>query len=104
MWFLRLAVRRSVVDDLLVPSPPERRSDCLTPLNLSSAINRGGNSSSSVTFGQDFMAKMEAFFERQTEFNDRLEQRVAERLEKERENLTPAMSKRLPKALSVSDL
>lgn len=50
------------------------------------------------------MAKMEAFFERQTEFNDRLEQRVAERLEKERENLTPATSKRLPKALSVSDL
>ena len=50
------------------------------------------------------MAKMEAFFERQIEFIDRLEQRVAERLEKERENLTPAMSKRLPKTLSVSDL
>ena len=92
---------RSVVDDLLVPSPPVRRSDCLTPLNLSSAINRGGNSSSSVAFGQDFMAKMDAFFERQTEFNDRLEQRVAERLEKEREK---ANSKRLPKAVSVSDL
>ena len=76
---------RSVVDDHLVPSPPEGRSDCLTPLNLSSAINRGGNSSSSVTFGQDFMAKMEAFFERQTEFNDHLEQQVAERLEKEQE-------------------
>ena len=27
------------------------------------------------------MAKMEAFFEKQKEFNDRLEQRVAERLE-----------------------
>lgn len=93
-------------DDLVVPRPPERRSDYLTPLNLSSTINRGGSTSANVTpaFGHDFMAKMEAFFERQKELNDRLEQRVAEHLEKERENLRPAQSRRLPKGISVSDL
>lgn len=84
----------------LIPSPPgenaSNRSRCLAPL----AINQGDRSTSA----DDIMAKMEAFFERQKEFNDRLEQRVAERLEaeKERENSRPRQCKRLPKELLVS--
>lgn len=83
----------------IIPSPPDsasNRSRCLAPLD----INRGDT----CTSADDIMAKMEAFFERQKEFNDRLEQRVAERLEaeKERENSRPRQCKRLPKELLVS--
>ena len=60
---------------LLIPSPPgenaSNRSRCLAPL----AINQGDRSTSA----DDIMAKMEAFFERQKEFNDRLEQEAGSR-------------------------
>ncbi|XP_068730553.1 uncharacterized protein [Montipora capricornis] len=50
------------------------------------------------------MARMEAFFEQQQQFNERLEQRVTEHLTNERENSTTRarMKKRLPKELSGS--
>ena len=50
------------------------------------------------------MTKIEAFYERQNEFNKRLEQRVSEHLTKEREDSRAPRNKRLPKELSVSHL
>ena len=90
-------------DAAVIPSVPGdgRRNRCLDALNLpSAALNQ-----EDATVTTDFMAKLEAFFERQKGFNERMEQRVSESLAKERESGTPrTSSKRLPKALSVSHL
>ena len=75
------------------------RARCLTPLNLGSLLNQ-------ETRGSDISGKLEAFFARQHEFNERLEQRIAEAAElrtreKERENEKEGQRK-LSKALSES--
>ena len=92
-----------MLDAALIPIVPgdSRRNRCLDALNLPLAtLNQ-----EEATVLTDFMAKLEAFFERQRGLNERLEQRVGESLSKEQEIATlQTSSKRMPKALSVSHL
>ena len=95
----------STRSQVLIPRAPMQdadggasRSRCLTPLNLSSLINQQRQ--------DNIMEQLEAFFVRQQEFNERLEQRVTVAAEcaqeKERQNAIPAAQTKVSKALSVS--
>lgn len=90
-----------------IPRPPENenRRRCLEPLNLGPSLQTesmvDGRNAANIE-NNNFMARIEAFFEQQKKFNERLEQRVTENLTNERENLTTPLKKRLPKELSVS--
>ena len=96
-----------------IPRPPapnassENRRRCLEPLNLGSSLHAGllDERRAANLIDNHFIARIEAFFENQQKFNERLEKRVTEHLKNERENAskqpTP-MKRRLPKELSVS--
>ena len=89
------------------PTESENRRRCLEPLNLGPSLQADSlqdERRSANLMDDHFMARMEAFFEQQQKFNDRLEQRVTEHLTNERENVTTRAPRktRLPKELSVS--
>ena len=88
-----------------IPRPPqnENRRRYLEPLNLGPSLQTGSlidGEHPTNNIDNNFMATIEAFFERQNIFNERLDQRLTDHLSNERGNTS--RKKLLPKELSVS--